>query len=294
MGTGGGDDSEDPYLVGAIGTAYVEGLQSAGVNATLKHFAGYAASRAGRNMAPVGMGPREFADVILPPFEMAIRLGGARSVMPSYADLDGMPPTGDGRLLTEMLRDEIGFDGVVVSDYYAISFLETQHGVAGSSADAAAIAVTAGVDVELPSVRCYGEPLATAVRDGRVDPDLVDRAVARVLRREVRPRDVRPRLVSRAPRGHGGRHDGRLADGTADGTGRIDLDPQANRSLARRLAEESVILLANGTGALPRSTQAPASPSSARSPTIRSPSSGVTPCPGISAPATRKPRTASR
>jgi beta-xylosidase len=234
---------EDPYLVGVIGTAYVEGLQSQGVNATLKHFAGYAASRAGRNMAPVGMGPREFADVILPPFEMAIRLGGARSVMPSYADLDGMPPTGDGRLLTEMLRDELGFDGVVVSDYYAISFLETQHGVAGTSADAAAIAVTAGVDVELPSVRCYGEPLATAVRDGRVDPDLVDRAVTRVLRQKCDLGMFDPgwSAVSPAIR----------ANGTADGTGGIDLDPPASRSLARQLAEESVILLANDTCALP-------------------------------------------
>src|ERR1700761_8825061 len=82
---------EDPYLVGAVGTAYVQGLQSAGVQATLKHFAGYSASRAGRNHAPVSMGPREFADVILPPFEMAIRIGGARSVMPAYIDIDGVP-----------------------------------------------------------------------------------------------------------------------------------------------------------------------------------------------------------
>src|ERR1700728_1064453 len=80
---------EDPYLVGTVGTAYVQGLQSAGVQATLKHFAGYSASRAARNMAPGSMGPREFADVILPPFEMAIRIGGARSVMPTYIDIDG-------------------------------------------------------------------------------------------------------------------------------------------------------------------------------------------------------------
>ena len=79
---------EDPYLVGPVGTAYVRGLQSAGVQATLKHFAGYSASRAGRNLAPVAIGRREFADVILVPFEMALR-GGARSVMPSYTDIDG-------------------------------------------------------------------------------------------------------------------------------------------------------------------------------------------------------------
>ena len=71
--------AEDPYVVGTIGTAYVRGLQSAGVHATLKHFVGYSASQRGRNHAPVHVGPRELADVLLPPFEMAIRDGGARS-----------------------------------------------------------------------------------------------------------------------------------------------------------------------------------------------------------------------
>jgi len=121
---------EDPYLVGTVGTAYVQGLQSAGVQATLKHFAGYSASRAGRNHAPVSMGPREFADVMLPPFEMAIRIGGARSVMPTYIDRDGVPASADPNLLTALLRDELGFDGVVVSDYFAVSFIQLQHRVA--------------------------------------------------------------------------------------------------------------------------------------------------------------------
>ena len=147
---------QDPYLVGSVGTAYVRGLQSAGIQATLKHFAGYSASRAGRNMAPVAIGPREFADVLLVPFEMALRLGGARSVMPSYTDVDGIPVSSDGSLLTGLLRDELGFDGVVVSDYYAIAFLQTQHAVAAAPGDAAALALDAGLDVELPSVACYG------------------------------------------------------------------------------------------------------------------------------------------
>ncbi|HZC42174.1 MAG TPA: glycoside hydrolase family 3 N-terminal domain-containing protein, partial [Streptosporangiaceae bacterium] len=129
---------EDPYLVGMIGTAYVRGLQSAGVIATLKHFAGYSASRAGRNMAPAAIGRREFADVILPPFEMAIADGGARAVMHSYAAIDGLPPAADRELLTGVLREQFGFDGVVVADYYGISFLELLHQVAGSPAEAAA------------------------------------------------------------------------------------------------------------------------------------------------------------
>ena len=155
---------EDPYLVGTIGTAYVLGLQAAGVDATLKHFAGYSASRGGRNMAPVSIGRREFADVILPPFEMAIRLGGARSVMPTYIDLDGVPATADGELIGGLLRTELGFDGLVVSDYYAVSFLEQQHSVAASPSEAGAAALRAGIDVELPAVRCYGTPLRKAIR----------------------------------------------------------------------------------------------------------------------------------
>jgi len=225
---------EDPYLVGSIGTAYVRGLQSAGIQATLKHFAGYSASRTGRNLAPVSMGPREFADVMLVPFEMALRLGGARSVMPSYTDVDGVPVSGDRSLLTRLLRDELGFDGVVVSDYFAISFLQTQHGVAGTPAQAAALALDAGMDVELPSVRCYGPELTGAVRDGLVPAELVDRAAARVLRQKC---DL-----------------GLLDPGwspPADADASVDLDPPAHRALARRLAEESVVLLANAGAILP-------------------------------------------
>jgi beta-xylosidase len=225
---------EDPYLVGAVGTAYVQGLQAAGVQATLKHFAGYSASRAARNLAPVAMGRREFGDVMLPPFEMALRLGGARSVMPSYTDIDGVPVTGDRDLLTGMLREELGFDGVVVSDYRAISFLETQHAVAGTPAEAGGLALAAGVDVELPSVRCYGPALAAAVRAGQVPAELVDRAAGRVLRQKCDLGLLDP---------------GWPGPPAADCV--IDLDPPGHRRLARRLAEESVILLANPEAVLP-------------------------------------------
>jgi beta-xylosidase len=223
---------EDPYLVGAIGAAYVAGLQRAGIDATLKHFAGYSASRSGRNQAPVSMGSREFADVLLPPFEMAIRLGGARSVMPAYVAVDGVPASGDPRLLRDRLRGELGFDGLVVSDYFAVSFLELQHGVAGSMADAARLALAAGVDVELPSVRCYGQPLLAAAADGQLPPGLIDEAVTRVLRRKC---------------AHGLLDPGWTPAGGAPET----LDPPAHRALARRLAAESVVLLANRDATLP-------------------------------------------
>jgi len=233
---------EDPYLVGSLGTAYVRGLQSGGIQATLKHFAGYSASRAGRNLAPVSMGPRELADVLLVPFEMALRLGGARSVMPSYTDIDGVPVSADRSLLTGLLRDELGFDGVVVSDYFAIGFLQTQHRVAGTPAQAAALALAAGLDTELPHVRCYGPELAGAVRDGLVPARLVDRAAARVLRQKCELGLLDPGWSPASPDRPDGRH------GPEDP---LDLDPPGHRALARRLAEESVVLLANRDAALP-------------------------------------------
>lgn len=104
--------------------------------------------------------------------------------MPSYTDIDGVPVSGDRELLTGLLRDTLGFDGLVVSDYYAIAFLQTQHAVAATPAQAAALALEAGLDVELPSVACYGAALVGAVRDGLVAEEFVDRAAARVLRQK--------------------------------------------------------------------------------------------------------------
>ena len=122
---------EDPYLVSQLGTAYVRGLEENSIIATLKHFAGYSASKAARNHAPVSMGPREFADYILPPFEHAVRVGRVRSVMNSYTDVDGIPVASDPALLTDLLRDAWGFTGTVVSDYGAVTFLQLMHRIAG-------------------------------------------------------------------------------------------------------------------------------------------------------------------
>ncbi|HEY1177602.1 MAG TPA: glycoside hydrolase family 3 N-terminal domain-containing protein, partial [Phytomonospora sp.] len=127
---------EDPYLVATLGTAYVRGLREGGIIPTPKHFAGYAASAAGRNFAPVAIGPRELADDVLFPFEMALRDGGADSVMHAYTEIDGLPSAADHALLTTLLRDRWGFTGTVVSDYFAVSFLELLHGVAASPAEA--------------------------------------------------------------------------------------------------------------------------------------------------------------
>jgi beta-xylosidase len=226
---------EDPYLIATLGSAYVRGLESAGVIATIKHFVAYSGSRAGRNLAPVAMGPRELADVYLPPFEMAVRDGGARSVMHSYVDIDGVPAAADEGLLTALLRREWGFEGTVVSDYFGVSFLEVLHQVAATPAEAAALALCAGIDIELPGQRCFGEPLVAAVRDGAVPESLVDRATRRVLRQKFELGLLDPDWTAVPP------------GGDAD---QIDLDPPEARDLARRLAEESVVLLAND-GTLP-------------------------------------------
>ncbi|WP_217169410.1 glycoside hydrolase family 3 N-terminal domain-containing protein [Streptomyces sp. AC512_CC834] len=236
---------EDPYLVGTIGTAYVRGLESAGIVATLKHFVGYSASRAGRNLAPSSVGPRERADVLLPPFEMAIREGGARSVMHSYTDIDGMPAAADEDLLTGLLRDTWGFEGTVVADYFAIAFLKTLHGIAADWAGAAGAALRAGVDIELPTVKTFGAPLAEAVADGRVPEALIDRALRRVLTQKAMFGLLDPdwNPVPSAL-------EGADPDDPDALRGRIDLDGPANRELARTVAEEAVVLLSND-GTLP-------------------------------------------
>ncbi|MBB5779102.1 glycoside hydrolase family 3 N-terminal domain-containing protein [Nonomuraea jabiensis] len=224
---------EDPYLVGKIGAAYVRGLEGAGVIATLKHFAGYAASRAARNHAPVSIGPRELADVILPPFEVALREGGARSVMNSYTDLDGVPAAASADLLRRVLRDEWGFEGTVVSDYWSVPFLASMHRVAEDVAAAGAIALSAGIDVELPDTRGYGRNLVEQVKAGHVDEALVDESVRRVLRQKI---DLG--LLDDAPL---------VPDGAED----VDLDSARNRELAAEVAERSIVLLANTGRALP-------------------------------------------
>ena len=236
---------EDPYLVGSIAAGYVRGLESSGIVATLKHFVGYSASRGGRNLAPVSMGSRERADVMLPPFEMVIREAFPRSVMNSYTDVDGVPSAADAALLTGLLRDTWGFEGTVVADYFAVAFLRTLHGTVGSWGDAAALALSAGVDVELPTVHTFGAPLLEAVRDGRLDEVVVDRALRRVLRQKADLGLLDPEW-SAVPTALAGRD----LDDIEALRGSIDLDPAENRALAREIAEEAVVLLSND-GTLP-------------------------------------------
>ncbi|MGC8777795.1 MAG: glycoside hydrolase family 3 N-terminal domain-containing protein [Candidatus Caldatribacteriaceae bacterium] len=227
---------EDPYLTSRMGTAYIRGLQGEnlreGVVATAKHFTAYGISEGGRNLGPARVGERELREVFLFPFEVAIREAKAMSLMNAYHEIDGVPCAASWFLLTRILREEWGFEGIVVSDYEAIPMLVTFHRVAENPKEAAVKALLAGIDVELPDVDCYGEPLLTAVREGLLSEAVLDEAVRRVL-------TVKYCL------------------GLFDGDLSIDpevavrsLDTESDRALSREVAWASMVLLKND-GVLP-------------------------------------------
>ena len=177
---------EDPSLVSQFGVAYVRGLQGQslkedGVMATGKHFVGYSLSQAGMNCAPVHMGRRELFDIYLGPFQAVIRDAGLHTIMNAYPELDGEVVAASHAILTDLLRGELGFDGLVVSDYEAILMLHNYHHVAVDRSSAAALALRAGIDVELPNPACYREALKDAIETGKVSMQLVDAAVSRHL-----------------------------------------------------------------------------------------------------------------
>ncbi|MCP4682233.1 MAG: hypothetical protein GY864_07855, partial [Desulfobacterales bacterium] len=224
---------EDPYLVGCMVSRYVKGLQGndlkQGVIATLKHFAGYSFSEGGRNFAPTHVGRREFFDVFLVPFEMAIKEGGAWSIMNAYQEIDGEAPAASKWLLTEVLRDMWGFKGFVVADYGAVTFLHRMHRVASGPMEAASFALLAGLDVELPSPAEFPEGLKNALDKGLIkEPDL----------------DVSVRRVLTAKFSLG------LFEAPYVDTGAIQLDLPEEKALATKIAEKSITLLSN-SGVLP-------------------------------------------
>ena len=225
---------EDPYLVSMLGAAYVRGLQSAGVIATGKHFAGYSASRGARNHGPVPMGRRDLMDVILPPFEAAVTQANAGSVVNSSADMDNVPAGADSWLLTDLLRHQWGFRGTVVSDCWAVPFLAV-HRLAANLDDAGALALAAGIDVELPDTSGLGAGLLDKARSGELPEALVNRAARRLLLQKAALGLLDPDWSP---------------ERSVAAAGDIDLDSAENRALAREMAERSVVLLDPGS-ALP-------------------------------------------
>src|SRR5438477_263988 len=226
---------EDPVLTGTIGTAYVQGLQSQdlrqGVAATAKHFLGYSMSEGGRNWGPVQMGSRELREVYAEPFAAVMRDAKLATIMNSYASVDGLPCAGCPSILTGLLRDELGFVGVVVADYFSIVQLMSYHRVAATKGEAARLALLAGLDMELPAVDCYSEPLKAEVEAGRVPLEVIDTAVRRVLRLKFQLRLFEHPYV-----------DAEVANAA--------FETSEQRGLARQAVAESTILLTND-GVLP-------------------------------------------
>ncbi len=227
---------EDPYLVARLGTAYIKGLQGhslrEGIIATGKHFVGYGNSEGGLNWAPAHIPRRELLEVFVAPFEAAIKEAGLCSVMNAYHELDGVPCGAAGELFNDLLRGQFGFDGLVVSDYFAVDQLHSSHHVAHDKQEAAGLALSAGIDIELPSTDCFGEPLQQAVRAGRISEELIDTAVRRVLKTKF--------LL------------GLFEHPYVDADRAIEVfDTPDQRALARSLAQKSIVLLKNESQLLP-------------------------------------------
>jgi beta-glucosidase len=227
---------EDPTLVSQFGVAYVRGLQGSslkegGVMATGKHFIGHGASQGGMNCAPAHIGRRELMDTYIMPFQAAICQAGLHSIMNAYPELDGELVAASRAILTDLLRGELGFDGLVVSDYEAIKMIYSYHFVAKDPVAAARLALTAGIDVELPNPDCYQAALKTAVETGQVGIELLNTAVSRHLQKKFELGLFEDPYVD----------EGRVLE--------VFSAPAAS-ALARRIAGQSMVLLQND-GLLP-------------------------------------------
>jgi beta-glucosidase len=227
---------EDPVLNGQMGVAMVQGFQGnslkSGVNivSTLKHFTAYGVPEGGHNGGSISTGQRELFQSFLPPFRAAVK-AGAQSIMTAYNSIDGVPCSANTYLLTDVLRQQWGFLGFTVSDLGSITGLATNHRVAATRPEAAALAINAGLDDDLSGYG-YDKELLEAVQQKLVAPEVLDRAVGRVLRVKFEM----------------GLFENPYVD--AGKAAKLVKTP-ANVQLARQVARESVVLLKNDTNALP-------------------------------------------
>ncbi len=226
---------EDPYLTSVMASSYIRGLQgddlASGVVATAKHFVAHGWPQAGLNAAPVHLGQRELRDVHLRPYEAAVWEADVQSFMHAYHEIDGVPCAANRWLLQTVLRDEMGFDGTVVSDYNGIEELVHSHAIADDFSAAAIMALEGGIDIELPSTAAYDGRLAELVADGRLDEALIDRAVTRLLTQKARL----------------GLFDQRLVDPDDP----VRVHGTADAELAARMAARSVVLAHHQNNVLP-------------------------------------------
>lgn len=182
---------EDPYLVGELGKQMITSLQKYNLVATPKHFAVYSipiGGRDGKTRTDPHVAPREMRTLYIEPFRMAFQEAGALGVMSSYNDYDGEPITGSYHFLTEILRQEWGFKGYVVSDSEAVEFISNKHKVADTYEDGIAQAVNAGLNIRthFTPPADFILPLRKAVDNGKISQETLDKRVAEILRIKFR------------------------------------------------------------------------------------------------------------
>jgi len=223
---------EDAHLASLFAVAFVRGVQSEGVICTPKHFAVNFEGDGGRDSEAAEVGERLLRELYFAPFERCVREARPWSLMAAYNSLNGRPCSGNRWLLTDVLRKEWGFDGYVVSDYHSIIHQMELHGTAATQGDCARQALEAGMEVEFPRTRTFGEPLLEEIRAGRVSEETIHEAARRVLKPrfamgffEDAPRD--PAEAERA------------------------TNCGAHRALALDIARQSVVMLRNEGGLLP-------------------------------------------
>lgn len=181
---------EDPFLTGRLGLEFVRGMQGKSLaddNAVIsepKHFAGHGSPESGLNTSPLHAGEREMRSIMLKAFEPAVREGGVMGLMAAYQDIDGIPASANHWLLTQVLRDEWGFKGIVIADASAIRRLQEVHQVAADAKSAIQLALNSGLDVQFLDYpnKVYQQAILEGVESGKVAPETLDTAVARVLR----------------------------------------------------------------------------------------------------------------
>lgn len=191
MGRQGESYGEDPTLAAALGTAYTKGLQrneTAGrkTEGVAKHFLAFHNSQGGIHGTHSDTPERLLREVFAKPFQAAITQGGLKGIMPCYCSIDGEPVSASKRLLTGLLREEMGFEGVLASDYGAIGNTHSVHCIGETAEEAGLLCMEAGMDLELPNVTAYNEKLIELFESGKADMEILDRAVLRVLTAKFR------------------------------------------------------------------------------------------------------------
>ncbi len=172
---------EDPYLTSRMGVAFCKPIEEEGVITTPKHYAANVGD-GGRDSHPIHFNERLMREIYFPAFKACFLEGKALSVMAAYNSYDGTPCSSNRWLLTQVLREEWGFEGVVVSDYGSIGGIFDLHRTAATKKEAAKQAIEAGMDIELPNIYIYGEPLLEAVKEGLVSEKTLNQAVRRILK----------------------------------------------------------------------------------------------------------------